>query len=149
MLKFTDFITWPKDAFESDQQNFVLGILGDPKIFKLISSLRDKEIQGRPLTVVRLDEWTGGPMVHMIYMDPSRLELWHSQIKQDRRKAILTVSGSDAFLQAGGILSFIKKEGGQIGFSVNRTAQQKSGLVFSSALLRLAKIRNFDPEAGE
>ena len=150
LIKFTDFIAWPETAFEKTPGNFVIGILGDPRIFNLLSPLSGKKIQGRSLNVIRLEEWNPpGQTIQMLYMDSDAVEKWEKEIRADDRRGILTVSDSPGFLETGGMLRFTTKPSGQIGFAVNRTVQQRSKLVFSAALLRLAEIRQFDKEAVE
>lgn len=142
MIKFTDFITWPAQAFEDSDNSFVIGILGNPTLFGLLSAFEGRQIQGRPLRVIALETWEDDRPLHMIYLDSRKLAANEEFILADQRKYTLTVSDSEDFLAAGGMLSFITKKDGRLGFAVNRPVQLASGLGFSSALLRLASIRN-------
>ncbi len=143
LIKFTDFITWPEKAFDRSPDTFVIGILGSPKMFRLMAPLKGKKIQGRSLSVVQLKRWDPGQPVHLLYLGKSGTGLDPPPEGGTGSKATLTVSDSEEFLKAGGILSFITGENGRIGFAVNRTAQIRSGLVFSSSLLKLAQIRYY------
>lgn len=143
LIKFTDFITWPENAFKKNPGAFVIAVMGNPEIFRQLSELSGSSVQGRTLSVTRMPELDLSRPVHLLYADPSRVpELKEVFVREDSLP-LLTVSDSEAFLEAGGMLSFLPMEKGRIGFAVNRAVQIRSGLTFSSALLRLAEIRDY------
>lgn len=148
LIKFTEFIIWPEKAFKSNPDKFVIGVLGNPKIFRLLTSQSGREIQGRRLHVISMTQWSSDTDIQMIYLDASALEKHREEIRTNTPAAVLTISDSEAFLGAGGMLSFIPKRSGRLGFAVNLTVQKESSLVFSSALLRLAIIYTNEGKRG-
>lgn len=146
LIKFTDFIKWPQKAFTKPHEDFVIGVLGNPEIFSLLAPLEGKKVQGRFLKVIQLKGWNPKDTVHLAYLDHYPEGKPEEIIDLNDSFPTLTVSDSKGFLKAGGILQFITRKNGKIGFAVNRTAQLKSDLDFSASLLKLAEIKEFKGE---
>ncbi|MBI9089661.1 MAG: YfiR family protein [Desulfobacterium sp.] len=146
LIKFTDFITWPDQAFERSPDTFVMGIMGDRELVHLLQPLAGKPIQGRHLRIVDLDRAEDRPLaLHMLYVGRSGIHRWKTTVGTLYGAYLLTVSDSDLFLDQGGIMQFVEKSGNRLGFAVNRSVQMKSWLKFSASLLRLARIRDLEP----
>jgi len=146
LIKFTDFITWPDQAFERSPDTFAVGILGNRELVHLLTPLAGKPIQGRRLKIIDLDRAEEKPpALHVLYVGASGIHRWKTTIGELDGSYLLTVSDSDLFISQGGIMQFVEKSGNRLGFAVNRPVQIKSWLKFSAALLRLARIRGLGP----
>ncbi|MCP4119040.1 MAG: YfiR family protein [Desulfobacteraceae bacterium] len=146
LIKFTDFITWPNQAFEGSPDTFAVGVLGDREFVRLLMPLEGKLIQGRRLKIIDLDRaGEKPPALHVLYVGASGIHRWKTTIGGRYWSCLLTVSDSDLFISQGGIMQFVEKSGNRMGFAVNRSAQIKSRLKFSASLLRLAIIRELEP----
>lgn len=146
LIKFTDFITWPDQAFEHSPDTFVMGILGDRELVHLLQPLAGKIIQGRRLRIIDLDRAEEKPLaLHILYVGAPGIHRWKATMGALSGSYLLTVSDSDLFISQGGIMQFVEKSGNRLGFAVNRSAQVKSWLKFSASLLRLARMRDLNP----
>jgi len=150
LIKFTDFIAWPHDAFENSLNSFVIGILGDRELVHELMPLAGKRIQGKILNIVDLDRCDNLPLrLHILYVGASGINRWRSLPGKLYEINVLTVSDNLLFLDQGGIMLFVEKSGNRLGFTLNRPAQIKSGLRFSASLLRLARIMDVGKEDGQ
>lgn len=141
IVKFTAFITWPNFIPPKKDNKLVIGVIGDPEMLNQLKSLEGKIIDAKSRSVIEVATTNLPESINVLYLGSSQIDKWPI-IRKNIKKYILTISESDEFIEQGGIISFYKKPTGHIGFAVNRSEQIKSGLIFSSSLLRLADIRN-------
>jgi hypothetical protein len=74
----------------------------------------------------------------LLFICPSEKENINEVIDLVKDQGILTVSDTQEFLDAGGIVNFIIEDN-KVRFDINLTASEKAGLKIRSQLLRLAK----------
>lgn len=142
IVKFTSFITWPGASLNQKKNKLMVGVLGDAEILNHLKSLEGKTVVGaNPIIAFNVETANIPENINILYIGKTQVDKWPT-IKKNVGQYVLTISDSDEFLEQGGIISFYKKPAGYIGFAVNRPAQIKSGLIFSSSLLRLADIKN-------
>lgn len=146
IVKFSAFITWPVFTSPAKDNKLGIGVIGDPEMLNQLKSLEGKIVDAKSMSVTEASTTNLPESINILYLGKSQIDKWPI-IKKRVKKYVLTISESDEFIEQGGIISFYKKPTGQIGFAVNRSEQIKSGLIFSSALLRLADIRNEDKGA--
>jgi len=146
IVKFTAFITWPDFTSPTKDKKLVIGVIGDPEMLNQLKSLEGKIVDAKSMSVIQISATNFPEIINILYLGKSQIDKWPI-LKKSVKKYVLTVSESDEFIEQGGIISFYKKPTGHVGFAVNRSEQIRSGLIFSSSLLRLADIRNEDKGA--
>lgn len=142
IIKFTDFIEWPDDAFKN--RYFTIGVSGDEKIYDILKNKNIKTLKGRKFRVIKIDGSKQPQAINILYISKNHFKYWDKISKNYNKKFLLTISDKNDFLKKGGIIQFIKKKTGSIGFSINRTTQLESKLSFSSYLLIIAKIVEYE-----
>ena len=75
---------------------------------------------------------------HLLFICPSEKKNFSQIIDAVKDRGVLTVSDSQGFLEAGGIINFVIEDN-KVRFNVNLTASETAGLKIRSQLLRLAK----------
>jgi hypothetical protein len=75
---------------------------------------------------------------HLLFICPSEKKTINEIIDLVKDQGVLTVSDTQEFLDAGGIVNFVIEDN-KVRFDINLTASEKAGLKIRSQLLRLAK----------
>jgi len=140
LIKFTDFIKWPKFAFQHEPDHFVLGILGENVFKHLFDPFINQDIYNKKFHIryfhgmKELNDISG---VHMLFVSPTEKPHFQKIFDTIDTKGMLTISDAPEFIHFGGTIVFVKK-GKRIGFEINRVSEKRAGLKISSDLLQLA-----------
>jgi len=140
LYNFVRFVQWPEPAASSPVRFCVYG--KDPFGKLLDESLRDKNIDGRPLEIHRLSGAKEIEDCHVLFVGASSDV--SGVLRQLGSRPILTVSETPGFTQMGGIINFVL-QGQKVRFEINPQSAATAGLKISSQLLRLALISKGGP----
>jgi hypothetical protein len=141
LYNFAKFVEWPTQAFPADDTPITIGILGkNPFGADLERTVRDKSVNGRPLAVRSLASPDDSALKHcqIIFIYPMEKSRLGEILAKLKGTPALTVSETEGFTQAGGMINFIM-EGRKVRFEINDAAATQAGLKISSKLLSLAK----------
>lgn len=144
LFNFTQFVDWPADAFQNDDDPFVIGILGDdPFGSYLDETVKGETFSKHPLVVKRYNkpEEVGGS--HILFIAETDNEKLKKIFKKINPGYMLTVGDARGFAKLGGAVEF-KKEGNRVRLKINPDSASSVGLNVSSKLLRLADIVTTD-----
>ena len=148
LFNFAKFVTWPDDTFERSGNTMIIGILGeDPFGAILEETVRDKTIMGRKLSVKRFGRVQDAMNSHILFLSASEEGRLPQTIKALEKTTVLTVSDMDQFAERGGMVAFTAEDQ-KVRFNVNVGAVDRAGLKMGSQLLKLARIVNDKPQAG-
>ena len=139
LFNFTQFVEWPDDAFNNNNDPFVIGILGKDPFGKYIDEVvQDEKVGNHPLIIMRYHNASeiNNCQVLFIENDDSNLPAVLSALNN---RAILTVSDIQGFTQAGGIIGFVTIHN-KIKLQININAAKQAELNISSKLLSVANI---------
>jgi hypothetical protein len=140
-LKFTE---WPD---ESKTKKLTLGLLSeDEKVYKHLKTLEGKLVKSRPITVMRLKEKDlltpdsrSSKRIDVLYVPKSKKKIdFKKLLAKQRGKPVLTIGEKTGFLEAGGIINFMKEDN-RIHFEINLDAARTAKLQLKTSLLKLAK----------
>lgn len=138
LYNFAAFVDWPPQAFQDEHAPFVIGIIGqDPFGSVLDEMVRGEQAKHRPLVVRRLLRPTEIPNCHIVFISRSEASRVPEILRHSVGRAVLTVSDTPGFVQAGGMIGF-STEGNRVLLHVNPRAAAAAELVISSKLLRVA-----------
>lgn len=133
------FVTWPENAFESTEDRFVVGAVGDGAVCETLTTIQGKRVHGREVVVKRVMPSDALPPCHLIFVDQEAAEAGVAVLALAKDHPVLTVSNAAGFAQGGGMI-FLDFVGRKIGFEVNLDAVNAGGLRISSQLLKQAQI---------
>jgi len=140
LYNFIKFVQWPEEAFSDNMDPIVIGIVGDdPFIDKLKIFTEQKTVHSRHLVIEKYEPYHIINQCHVLYIVSVDRRFQVSILQRLERKWILTIGDAEYFTRIGGIINFITDEE-HIGFEINITELQKSELVMSSQILKLATI---------
>jgi hypothetical protein len=136
LFDFGKFIGWPPGA-QSDSP-FLICVLGqDPFGPVLDHTISGETLRGRPVQdkrIARPQDATGCSILYISSSESGRL----SKILPAIQGApVLTVSDIPDFVQQGGMIQFVLRDG-RVRFEVNLAPSQSNGLSMSSELLKVA-----------
>jgi YfiR/HmsC-like len=136
---FASFVEWPEQAFPRPDSPLRIGILGDDLLWRdLIELARDRNRDGRPVTVVRLDSGDSLAGFHIVYLkasSPARI----ADLVATVPEGTLTVADSDGAHPRGSVLSFFLEDG-RVRFGASQQAAARQKLRLSSRLLAIARL---------
>ena len=136
----TQFVEWPASAFQSTDTPLVIGILGeDPFGRHLEEAIEGEENNGHSMVVRHFDTEKDIEICHVLFInlpDPAQTGRILAKLQG---KSILTVSDSEGFLEAGGMVQLVQADN-KMHFRINPDAYSAGDLKVSSKLLRVAEV---------
>lgn len=141
LYNFIKFVEWPDSVFTDPEEPIVLGILGhDPFGNEIDQMLANKLVKGRSVVIKRYNRNDVINDCHLLFIsDSEKSYLSHLLQTKLGNSPILNIGDMDNYTESGGMVQFITQND-NIHFAINLKAVNKSGIVMSSRLLKLAKI---------
>jgi hypothetical protein len=134
LYNFTKFITWPVD----NDKTFNLCILGSDPFAELIDPIEQRSVLERPIKVFRFDSLRSvdhEPHCHILFVSSSIKNMLPVQ----NLETTLVVGEGGEFINEGGMIGFVNKEG-KIKLQINLKTITQSGLKVSAKLLEVADV---------
>lgn len=138
LFNFAKFVDWPPDAFPNTNAPIVIGVLGK-NVFGhyLEDTIQDKKVRNRSFAFKEFTSATEATNCHILFISPTLKDEYPSIIKALHNSSVLTVSETEGFLKAGGMVNFTIVDN-KVHFDISDEAAKKAGLKISSKLLSLA-----------
>ena len=134
------FVRWPVGTFPEADSPVVIGIFGEDPFGALIDELvRGEVASGHPVKIVRCFTLEATAACHVVYIAEANLRSVARLLHNLADRSILTISGDDAFVERGGVIS-LSVRSNRIRILVNLEAAKRARVTLSSKLLRLAEI---------
>jgi hypothetical protein len=136
LYNFTKFVEWPAHCFSSPESPIVIGVVGaDPFEGELAKIVRDRRVNGRPVSVVALRSPAEGRLVHVLFVPAGSDK--RGATAQAGLAGVLTVGETEGFAAAAGIVGFTTVEQ-KVRFEINAAVAEAAGLKISAQLMKLA-----------
>jgi hypothetical protein len=140
LFNFAQFVEWPKQAFESPDSPFVIGILGrDPVGGTLEQVVRGESLNGRRFEVRHFDEPGKLGPCHVLFISRDMAASLGQALETLRGRSVLTVTDIEGAERQGAVIALFN-DSNRIRMRINVAAARASELVISSKLLRPAEI---------
>jgi hypothetical protein len=118
----------------------VIGVLGDTKLgAELAKTVEGQNVVGRPVIVRQIQTPEDSDKCHILFIGSSEKAHLVDILGRIKEKPVLTVGETDQFLDQGGVINFVKKEG-KVRLEINMDAARLANLQISSRLLRVADV---------
>lgn len=139
LYNFTKFIEWPAPSFPDAGSPIIIGVLGSsPFGDELENAVRNRKVNGREITVKRLQSVAAAKSVHVLFVAASE-DARLGELREALKGAnVLTVGESDAFAKSGGMIDFII-EGDKVRFDINIGAAGQTAVKIGAQLQKLAR----------
>ena len=140
LYNFTKFVDWPGNAFEGTASTFRVCVFSGPGFRRdLEAMLAGESVGARRVAVVADPRDVRG--CHVAYFGPGAEERARHVLPSLRQVPVLTVGEGSRFSEQGGLIAFALEQN-RVRFDVNKAALDRTGLVVSSKLLRVARHVN-------
>ncbi len=138
LYNFTQFVTW----IEDNSSSFNVCIVGQDPFGHSIDPIEKKTAFGRPIKLFKLNDLKSKQLCHIRYTNT--LPTAESNANQNTLVArdstnTLTVGEDKTFIDQGGMIRFVNREG-KIKLQINLHTLKQSGLKISAKLLEVAEV---------
>ena len=140
LLNFARYVNWPSDVFTAPDAPFEIGVLGEGKFGgELAKTVEGKSVQGRPILIRQIQTPEDSGKCHILFIGASEKAGLVEILNRIKTRPVLTVGETDQFMEQGGVINFVKKEG-KIRLEINLVAARQANLQISSKLLKVADV---------
>ena len=140
LFNFTQFVDWPASAFPTPKSPLVIGVLGDdPFGPTLDEAIAGETVNGRPLEIRRYARAEDVADCHILFINLNAKQRLPDVLERLRGRHVLTVSDSNEFARAGGVIEFVTVDN-KIRLQINLDAAKLANLSISSKLLKPSRI---------
>lgn len=134
VANFGSYVEWPASAFADADAPFVIGVMDDEAMLRLLEAgLKARRIQGRAVSVRAVRNVQELAQVHLLYLRESQTGL----LRALQGLPVLTVGQGPGFLDRGGIIRLLMQDQ-RLRFEFNAKVADRSGLKVSAKLQQLA-----------
>ena len=138
LFNFTKFVDWPPESFTAADAPLVIGIFGqNPFGGDLDQIIQNKTVNNRPLKTKQLNSLAECANCNVLFLSATEKGRVKEVLEKLGDASVLTVSETDGFTEAGGMINFVR-EGNKFRFQINNEAAKKAKLKISSKMLALA-----------
>ena len=143
LFNFAKYIEWPSNAFATANAPIQIGVIGGSDEGKfareLTRTVEAKNVEGRPILVSQIQTPEDLDKCHILFIRSSEKTRLGEILRRLNTRPVLTVSETDRFLEQGGAINFVKKEG-KIRLEISLDAARQAKLQISSKLLSVADV---------
>lgn len=139
MFNFAKLTEWPKSAFASSDNNFVMCVIGDNPFGSSLDTLAGRTVAGLNVSIRKIDEISEVTACNLLFVASSEKPRLTEIVAHVRNRPILTVSDIRGFEKDGGIIAFFLQDN-RVRFRINMNAAEKARLKISSHLLEIADV---------
>jgi hypothetical protein len=131
------FVSWPHTNQASD--TIEMCIVGRDPFGANLDYLVQQASGGISITVSRLEPGEDASGCSVVFLGAMKRASRTGVLRSLAGRAILTVSESDGFTKAGGMVCFVTR-GDQVSLEINRIAAEAGGLEISAQLLSISNV---------
>jgi hypothetical protein len=138
LFNFTKFVEWPPESFARPDAPLVIGVFGEnPFGADLEAMIHNKTVNNRSLETRQFRSPAECTNCHVLFVGAAEKGRLKEILEKLRNSSVLTVSETDGFTEAGGMINFVR-DGTKFRFQINNDAAKKANLKISSKMLGLA-----------
>jgi hypothetical protein len=140
LLNFAKYVDWPAASFAETNTPIVIGLCGEDKFGDALKkAVEGKSVSGRGIVIQPIEKDADLAKCHLLFISDSEKKRLADILAKTKAVPVLTVGESDQFLEQGGVINFVKKEG-KIRLEINLDAARLARLEISSKLLGVADV---------
>jgi hypothetical protein len=140
LFNFAKYVDWPSNTFAAADAPIMIGLIGDGKFGSdLAKTVEGKNVDGRPILIRQIQTPEEMEKCHILFIRSSEKTGLAEILGRLKTRPVLTVGETDHFVEQGGVINFVKKEG-KIRLEINLDAARQANLQISSKLLNVADV---------
>ncbi len=143
ILNFAKLVEWPAEAGSSSNDRFLIGICGDPYLWRACrrelagEKIRDSRVSLAPLSLEKAG--IPAPEMKVLFVSTDDVEELKKIIAALADRPILLISDHPDFSRLGGSIGLVWDED-RMQFEINRSQETRTGFKINSRLLRVASL---------
>lgn len=141
LYHFFNFTQWPSEISKAGGSFLRLCLVGDDNDNPFIDAINGKLAGEKTVQILRMTTSASFDHCHAIYLIYRSPAVRDEVLEKTVNLAALTVSATPGFVEAGGVVEFVRSED-RLKLKVNATAMHSKGLQISAKLLNLAEVVN-------
>ena len=140
LINFAKYVDWPPVAFDGAAAPIVIGLWKDDKFSEVLGqTVERKHVGGRRIVFRLIAAGDDTANCHILFIRDAQKTRLGEILGKTQGLPVLTVGEMDQFLESGGVINFVKKEG-KVRLEINLAAARQAGLGLSSKLLSVADV---------
>jgi hypothetical protein len=139
LFNFAKFVEWPPESFREHDALAICVFGEDPFGGILESTVAGEKLGGRPLQVRQVERASELKSCQIVFISQSERERVPEILAGLRGANVLTVGENGRFAEQGGMVRFFL-EANRVRFEINLDALERTRLLVSSKLLRVARV---------
>jgi YfiR/HmsC-like len=140
LYNFTQFISWPQDAFSAADSPFQVCLVGeDPFGRTLDESITSEKVHDHPIFVRRIRDLDNTAECHIAFISTKSYVSLDEILEIVQGKPVLLVGEGSDFASKGGTIA-LNVENKRIRMQINLAAARQANLKISSKLLKLSTV---------
>jgi hypothetical protein len=140
IYRFTQFVTWPNDAFAATDEPFIVATVGDDSLSATLRHvMAGRVVNGRPIVVVYFASVDRIEHCHLLFVPASQQGTAPAILAKVGNAPVLTVGDGDEFMnQGGGVRLFV--EDGRMKFELDPDVVTAARLKPGAQLMKVGQI---------
>jgi hypothetical protein len=140
LFNFATYVDWPTNAFAADSAPFAIGLIGDDKFAAVLAkTVEGKTVSGRRIVIQPIEKEDDLGKCHILFLAEPDQKRLGEMLDKIKALPVLTVGESNQFLDRGGVINFVKREG-KVRLEINLDASRQAKLAVSVRLLGVADV---------
>ncbi len=137
LVKFTQYTTWPANAFAATNSPIVIGVVAGDSLFKEVERQAAGVVSSRPVTARRIETLEEAAGCQLIFIAEAEARYEAEWFKALKGKPIVTVGESERTIEHGGVLHFVIKNK-TVRFEASLAASAENRFELSEKMLGVA-----------
>ena len=140
LFNFAKYVDWPPAIFAGTNAPIIIGLIGEDRFGDALKKIIEgKQISGRQIVIQPIEKDGDAGKCQILFISDSEKNRLSEILDKIKALPVLTVGETDQFVELGGVINFVKKEG-KVRLEINSEAARQARLEISSQLLRVADV---------
>lgn len=139
LYRLVYYVQWPDDAFATPDAPIIIGILGESPFGNEPAKWPKKKIGGREVQLNYYTSPTNVDACHILFINLPQKKNVETLLTSMLTKPVLTVSDSDAFVEKGGMIGFIRVRN-HPKLTINNAAARRARLKIGLELFPVSEV---------
>ncbi len=142
LYNFTRYISWPAEALNGDNNDFVIGVIGENPFGTTLDRLaKKKKAKKRRIVVKYFKSLADYESCHLLFVSSATDPQTRAAIiRQTRNQPVLLVGETEGYGEAGSTINFVLLQDGSINIEINIDAMNRRKMQANALLLKLATV---------
>lgn len=140
IYNFTQFVTWPDDAFAGKDAPFIVATVGDDSLSAALQhAMAGKAVNGRPIVVTHFASIDRIERCHLLFVPASQHGITPAILAKVGNAPVLTVGDGESFMTLGGAIRLFVEDS-RMRFEVAPDVVEAARLKPGAQLMKVGRV---------